>query len=199
MRIADAIIELQRRFPRHAEEVAAWADGYARALGHLDATRLAECLNRTLDAWAKSIPPKPADFAANVPARQRLSDGAPPPEGGGARTRRAHAERDRLVRDTIAAYADHIAAAASRIGIEASALSWALADVLVRGSDVVHEDGTRERIEGAWEIAQRTLDATRVQVMTIRPEQWLAARELAESRLRMGVQRVPAQPATAAA
>lgn len=64
----DAVRALARMFPKYGAELAEWAPSYQRALGHLSPERLAGVFHSVVDAWSRSTPPKPADFAASAPS-----------------------------------------------------------------------------------------------------------------------------------
>lgn len=59
MEISDLIAELVQKFPRHRDELKAWAPDYARSLRSAD---IRASLAATLARWTKASPPRPADF-----------------------------------------------------------------------------------------------------------------------------------------
>lgn len=74
MNIDEFCIALARRFPKHAEEIAAWKPDYRTALSAPDLD-IAESLRATLARWTKSYPPKPGEIDRR---RARSGDGRHP-------------------------------------------------------------------------------------------------------------------------
>jgi hypothetical protein len=75
--IAELIAQLIERFPKHADEIRAWAPSYKRALAHWSPRDLDAVTQTVLASWSKGYPPKPATFAAARPRRGFGADGMP--------------------------------------------------------------------------------------------------------------------------
>jgi len=115
MNISDLMILLAKRFPRYVDEIAGWRDSYSRVLGRVAPGPLTDAVNATLDAWEKSIPPKPADFARHVPAN--ATSGTVKPEwwhGAGKRAAELHARKRRMIDDAMRWHEAQIAEHAER-------------------------------------------------------------------------------------
>lgn len=111
----DAMAGLIRMFPRHASEIEAWAGAYHRVLGALGPADLTRTWQATIDAWSRTVPPKPADFATNRPARAGQDPEAKAQVRQMQIANAAIAERRQLVDRTLQAYAGEIAALAKEM------------------------------------------------------------------------------------
>jgi hypothetical protein len=108
---------LIRMFPKYAAEIDAWTNAYKRVLGMLGPTELRQTWQATIDTWQRTIPPKPADFAAHRPAVGR----EPNPEAAAQIrqmqiTNAAHVEQKALVDRTLQAYAETLSAYGRQLG-----------------------------------------------------------------------------------
>lgn len=181
MVISDVIEGLQRVFPTYAERIGTMAASYQRVLGDLGEAELRRAWENTIDRWAKSFPPMPADFATQRPA-------APSKEESSfseavRTTRTAQTERRRLVDRTLEAYADTMAAYA-----KAFAPSWARdisAKIRVAGGDVYRSCAVFKIERMAWPLAVETARTGRgYQHVEMTPADWQDIQEHAETRLR---------------
>ena len=62
MTIDEFMAALLKRFPRNADEIAAWAPDYRYVLAGMSGEDIAESLKVTLARWQKAWPPKPAEI-----------------------------------------------------------------------------------------------------------------------------------------
>lgn len=75
MTVTDLLAKLNVMFPRAKEWLLAWADSYRRTLGGREGEDLRTAYERTIDGWSEPGCPKPAAFAANLPATARPAPG----------------------------------------------------------------------------------------------------------------------------
>jgi hypothetical protein len=152
--LSDAMAALVRMFPKYAAEIDAWTNAYKRVLGTLGPADLQQTWQATIDAWSRSVPPKPADFAVHRPAAAR----APNPEAAAQIrdmriTIAAQAEQKALIERSLKAHAETMAAYSRQMAslptIYAGSISVNAAD-MVRSAFVFHVK------RKAWAVAVET-------------------------------------------
>lgn len=90
MTVTDLLAKLNVMFPRAREWLLSWADSYRRALSAYEGADLRIAYERTIDTWDDPGCPKPAQFAANLPAKAEAAKADDPcAKGDAARHARA--------------------------------------------------------------------------------------------------------------
>lgn len=126
--VADLLMALMLRFPKHQATIEAWSGSYRRTLGHLQPARLEEIWFAVIDEWAYREPPKPADFKAKLGADAKPDAPSDPCAVAAGRRNKAlmeaHTRRDNLAKAICKATFEHYGAAieeaATRVGVSAA-------------------------------------------------------------------------------
>lgn len=79
MTVTELIAKLSALFPRAKDWIHAWSDSFRRVLAGREGEDLRIAYERTMDGWSEPGCPKPAAFAANLPARAAATPGGASP------------------------------------------------------------------------------------------------------------------------
>ncbi len=132
--VADLLMALMLRFPKHHVTIEAWSGSYRRTLGHLQPARLEEVWFAVIDEWAYREPPKPADFKAKLGSDAKPEAPTNPQDIANGKRNRAlmesHTRRDSLAKAICRATFEHYGAAiedaAGRIGVSVEDMRYRL-------------------------------------------------------------------------
>ena len=182
--VADLLMALMLRFPKHQATLEAWSGSYRRTLGHLQPTRLEEVWFAVIDEWAYREPPKPADFKAKLGGDAKPeAPTSPEAVANGKRNRAindAHSRRDNLAKAICAAtferYGHAIEEAAQRVGVKAEDMRHRL-KTMIGWPGLCAQKGTR-----SFDAAHAHVFGSEplVEFIHLTADDWHSARRYAE-------------------
>jgi hypothetical protein len=190
MTLPELITSLTKAYPDHRSRIEAMLGSYKRVLGHLDPEQLHRVWQQTIDRWARSTPPLPADFAEHRPQSAKGEDDKVYERL--QLTKIAEVEKKRLIDRTLQHYAETLDAYAKAFNPDFKRETMLLASygpTVVRGADVFRNCALFLIDRKAWPLASETAATNRgFAHVELSDADWQQIHEHAETQVRNWVQ-----------